>query len=182
LGASVPLTPRSNRGRVSAPQFAAHRNSANLLRSLRPRRPTSLRHRLLSDHYDRYSEHNESRIAENSCLVMLSHDATVSTPTRKSSNGVQSPRRSNTRRAAGQSPTIGHTRSASASTAIAKRRPHERSPDAAGRAGGRHRESLSHVLDRLSIIQPPTRLGFPARTSAIVSASCRSTCHRRRGN
>ena len=31
----------------------------------------------------------------------------------------------------------------------------------AGRAGVRHRESLSHVLDRLSVIQPPTRVGFP---------------------
>ncbi len=31
----------------------------------------------------------------------------------------------------------------------------------AGRAGERHRESLSHVLDRISVIQPPTRVGFP---------------------
>ena len=28
----------------------------------------------------------------------------------------------------------------------------------AGRAGERHRESLSHVLDRISVIQPPTRV------------------------
>jgi len=46
---------------------------------------------------------------------------------------IQSPRRWNTCWAAGQSPTIGHATSASASTAIAKRRPHERSSDAAGR-------------------------------------------------
>src|SRR5271165_1038140 len=49
--------------------------------------------------------------------------------------GVQilSPRRWNTCWAAGRSPTIGHATSASASTAIAERRPHERSPDAAKR-------------------------------------------------
>ena len=54
-------------------------------------------------------------------------------PARKSSNGVLSPRRWNTCWAAGRSPTIGHATSASASTAIAERRPHERSPDGAGR-------------------------------------------------
>lgn len=41
---------------------------------------------------DRYSEHNELRIAANTCTVTLSCDASVLTPPRKSSNGVLSPR------------------------------------------------------------------------------------------
>ena len=42
----------------------------------------------------------------------------------------------------------------------------------AGRAGERHRESLSHVLDRISVIQPPTRVASQPRTPAIKSSHC----------
>ena len=42
----------------------------------------------------------------------------------------------------------------------------------AGRAGERHRESLSHVLDRISVIQPPTRVASQPRTPAIKSSNC----------
>ena len=37
----------------------------------------------------------------------------------------------------------------------------------AGRAGERDRETLSHVLDRISVIQPPTRMASQPRTPAI---------------
>jgi hypothetical protein len=45
----------------------------------------------------------------------------------------------------------------------------------AGRAGVRDRETLSHVLDKLSVIQPPTRVGFPIPDTSekkVLTASC----------
>jgi len=42
----------------------------------------------------------------------------------------------------------------------------------AGRASERHRESLSHVIDRISVIQPPTRIASQPRPPAIKSSNC----------
>ncbi len=43
--------------------------------------------------------------------------------------------------------------------------------DAKLESGDRHRESLSHVVDRISVIQPPTRVASQPRTPAIKAFS-----------
>ncbi len=49
----------------------------------------------------------------------------------------------------------------------------------AGGAGVRHPEALRHFSDRLSVIQPPTRAGFPnpgRRRQKVLTVSCRPDC------
>jgi hypothetical protein len=42
----------------------------------------------------------------------------------------------------------------------------------AGGASERHHESLSHLLDRISVIQSPTQVASQPRTPAIKSSNC----------
>jgi hypothetical protein len=81
------------------PHLREHRNSANLLRPHRPTRPTALRNRLPSGHYDDgCPEHSESPQlglpAPHAASMSPTHNCNVSDliPARKSSNRVLSPR------------------------------------------------------------------------------------------